>query len=119
MHRFVNGRIIETGGKFCEMKLYSYLDFMRIVTVPEPCAMKLSQMTTVEGGHYCASCSRVVIDFSTKSNEEIVELLFTRRAQNLRRISSLTGHPAAKEISPGPHCCCARSFIGRVTVPWL
>lgn len=60
------------------MKLYSYLDFMRMVTIPEPCAMKLSQMSTVEGGHYCGSCSKVVIDFSTKSNEEIAELLRSR-----------------------------------------
>jgi hypothetical protein len=45
------------------------------LTINNPCSAKWNDMLAAEGGKYCASCSKVVFDFSQKTNEEIVEFL--------------------------------------------
>lgn len=48
---------------------------MAVVHVPNPCPLKLNQLSPVEGGFYCGQCSKVVIDFREKSDVEIVNTL--------------------------------------------
>ena len=48
---------------------------MPVVNIPNPCPLKLNQLSPVEGGFYCGQCSKVVIDFREKSNDEILTVL--------------------------------------------
>ena len=43
------------------------------VTIPEPCHENWSQMTPVEKGRFCKSCSKTVHDFTDKTDEQIVK----------------------------------------------
>ena len=49
--------------------------------ISDPCPMKTAQFTPAVGGHHCASCNKVVIDFRGKSNEEITAVLHSRYGQ--------------------------------------
>lgn len=42
-----------------------------------PCKMHLSDFSQQEKGYHCAQCDKVLTDFRTKSNEEIVETIKT------------------------------------------
>lgn len=39
------------------------------------CNLPSSSFTKTEGGEYCSACKTVVIDFTNKSNEEILQIL--------------------------------------------
>lgn len=43
--------------------------------IPEPCHEKWNEMTPTDRGRYCSSCEKKVIDFSNKSDAEILRLL--------------------------------------------
>ncbi len=45
------------------------------ITVPKPCHENWEQMTPVERGRFCASCTKVVTDYSLMSDEELVKAL--------------------------------------------
>lgn len=44
-------------------------------SVPNPCHEKWDGMQPKENGRYCGSCQKVVVDFTTKTNEEIIDYI--------------------------------------------
>lgn len=46
-----------------------------IITVPEPCHEDWANMSEAELGRYCQSCDKIVTDFTTMSNDEIITFL--------------------------------------------
>jgi hypothetical protein len=45
------------------------------VTIPNPCHENWELMTPQEQGRHCKVCNKVVTDFTTMSNEEIIRYL--------------------------------------------
>lgn len=52
---------------------------MSIVKIPQPCPEKVSAMQKSGHGFYCASCTKVVVDFTKKSDAEILDYLNARK----------------------------------------
>ena len=44
-------------------------------SVPNPCNENWNSMPAQESGRYCGSCSKVVVDFTNKTNEEILDYI--------------------------------------------
>lgn len=44
-----------------------------IIQIPEPCQMRLEDMTEVKDGFHCAACQKTVIDFTLLSDSQIVD----------------------------------------------
>jgi hypothetical protein len=44
-----------------------------VLSVPKPCSEKWSSFTSASDGGFCSSCSKVVIDFTDKSQDEIAD----------------------------------------------
>ncbi len=44
-------------------------------SISEPCHESWNRMTASPGGRFCANCAKNVVDFTQKSNEEVLELL--------------------------------------------
>lgn len=45
------------------------------LSIPKPCHEKWSDFIPSDGGGYCTSCSKVVIDFTTMTDEEILNFI--------------------------------------------
>ena len=45
------------------------------ITIPEPCHEDWNVMTPTDQGRFCQTCSKEVIDFTTRSNEEVIKHL--------------------------------------------
>lgn len=43
-----------------------------VLTVPQPCHEDWEQMTPAEQGRICAACNKVVVDFSQKTDAELL-----------------------------------------------
>lgn len=53
------------------------------ITIPKPCHENWNQMTPNEQGAYCQKCCKTVIDFSSKSEEEIITTLLTKKDEKV------------------------------------
>jgi hypothetical protein len=53
------------------------------VNIPKPCAESWDQMTKTEQGRHCASCDKVVIDFSQMSDHQIYEALLQYKGKKV------------------------------------
>ncbi len=65
-------------------------------SVPNPCNENWNSMPAQENGRYCGSCSKVVVDFTNKNNEEIVEHM----KANLGKVC---GTFKSSQLSPDPY----------------
>lgn len=54
-----------------------------IVNIPNPCTENWDLMTKTEQGKHCASCNKVVIDFSGMSDEQIVKILLEQKGKKV------------------------------------
>lgn len=45
------------------------------ITIPEPCHEKWATMTPTERGRHCAVCTKEVIDFTTKTDLEVIKIV--------------------------------------------
>jgi hypothetical protein len=48
---------------------------MNNIRLDNPCPVLLSRMKGVDGGHFCQSCSKVIVDYTKLSVEEIRETM--------------------------------------------
>ena len=62
------------------------------ITIPKPCHENWNTMTPEEKGRFCSSCSKVVIDFTKKSSEEIQDYIVENKNQ------SVCGHFYKKQL---------------------
>lgn len=71
------------------------------VTIPNPCYENWNGMTPAEQGRFCSKCCKTVIDFSTKTNEEILSMLKTRQNERVCGHFNVTqlNQPATLTIS--------------------
>lgn len=53
------------------------------ISIPNPCTEDWSLMTQTEKGKHCASCNKVVIDFSNKTDKEIIEILLLQKGKKV------------------------------------
>lgn len=53
------------------------------ITIPKPCKEDWEQMTQTEKGKHCASCNKVVIDFTKMSNDEIISILLKNKGNKV------------------------------------
>jgi len=52
---------------------------IKSVSIPEPCKQSWQQMVSVNSGRHCDSCSKTVIDFTAKTDAEIIKYFSTKR----------------------------------------
>jgi TonB family protein len=65
------------------------------ISVPEPCGESWNGMPQQGNGRYCGSCQKVVVDFTNKTNEEILEHIRSNAGKKVCgtfRNSQLTPH---------------------------
>lgn len=55
---------------------------MLLISIPTPCHEKWDKMTPNEQGAFCTVCSKTVIDFTSKSEEEVKKYFFQNRQKS-------------------------------------
>lgn len=58
------------------------------INIPEPCHENWEEMTPTQCGAFCKACQKQVIDFTAKSEAEIVEILSTANGKVCGRIAT-------------------------------
>jgi hypothetical protein len=53
------------------------------INIPNPCTENWNSMTKTEQGRHCASCNKVVVDFSKMSDHEIYETLLQYKGKKV------------------------------------
>lgn len=53
------------------------------INIPKPCTEDWDKMTQTEKGRHCASCNKVVIDFSNMNDQEIISILLKNRNKKI------------------------------------
>lgn len=53
------------------------------LTIPKPCNENWNEMTSVEKGKFCNSCSKTVVDFTKKSSKEIKDYLTQNKGKRV------------------------------------
>jgi len=66
------------------------------LSIPQPCTQKWDAFEKTPEGGYCASCCKVVVDLSLKSDEEILKFFTNRPAATCARLR----HDQLKTYSP-------------------
>lgn len=80
------------------MNAYSYL-----IHIPEPCHEDWEAMSPEDKGRFCGSCSKVVIDFSDRTDAEIRDVLLAHRDQKVcgHFKTSQVNRPLTLQVDPG------------------
>jgi len=58
------------------------------ITQPQPCHQSWDSMSAVENGRFCSSCSKAVVDFTTMTNQQIIDHLSASAGNLCGRIST-------------------------------
>jgi len=72
------------------------------INIPEPCHENWAEMTPTQCGAFCKACQKEVIDFTTKSEAEIVEILSTANGKVCGRIATDKLNRELTKYSPDP-----------------
>jgi hypothetical protein len=70
---------------------------MVIPVINNPCPEKWDGMTPDEQGRFCGKCSKIVIDFTKKTTEEIIDFLTARKGEDIcgkLRLNPVPVHPS-------------------------
>lgn len=70
-----------------------------LVSIPEPCSEGWSNMTPEGQGRHCKSCDKVVVDFTSMSDSEIINLLKYKKSKNER----VCGHFRSTQVNKVIH----------------
>jgi CarboxypepD_reg-like domain len=75
-----------------------------VLSVPKPCSEKWSGFTSTQSGKMCATCSKVVVDFTGKSETEIVRYFSTSKEKTCGRFraSQVVGYSVSKPMVVNP-----------------
>ena len=75
------------------------------LSIPQPCSEKWDNFTPTSNGGFCSSCSKVVVDFSKMTDEEIIKFFSKNQTQTCGRFRSdqlkTYSHQSSLSISPG------------------
>jgi hypothetical protein len=52
-------------------------------SIPEPCSENWNEMNPVEQGRFCDKCCKAVVDFSSKTTNEILDFLKASRTKSI------------------------------------
>jgi len=58
------------------------------ITQPQPCHESWNSMSPVENGRFCSSCSKAVVDFTSMTNQQIIDHLAASTGNLCGRISA-------------------------------
>lgn len=58
------------------------------ITQPQPCHEPWANMNSVENGRFCNSCNKTVVDFTTMTNQQIIDHLSVSVGNTCGRISA-------------------------------
>jgi hypothetical protein len=69
--------------KLCGILFILALDNMKQkkhlkIELPNPCHEDWTQMSKAEKGRFCGSCEKIVVDFTTKTDKELIEFFVTK-----------------------------------------
>ncbi len=68
------------------------------ITIPEPCHENWNEMTPEEQGRHCAVCDKVVMDFTHKSKEEIIDKIESSEEQVCGRFNMTHVSPTKAQM---------------------
>lgn len=71
---------------FAVLCYYVYLGKIRKMPIPvinNPCPEKWQDMAPAEQGRFCGKCSKIVIDFTKKTTQEIIDFLNDRKGEDI------------------------------------
>ncbi|QKG53958.1 hypothetical protein [Hymenobacter sp. BRD67] len=57
-----------------------------LLRLPQPCPESWDAMTPASGGRHCAACQKTVIDFSQKTDAEILSVLWQVAGETCGRL---------------------------------
>jgi hypothetical protein len=72
------------------------------VNIPEPCHEDWSKMTATQCGAFCKACSKEVIDFTNKSEAQIVEILSQAKGKMCGRFTEDKLNKPLTKYEPDP-----------------
>lgn len=76
------------------------------VSIPNPCHENWNEMTPQEQGRHCGKCCKTVIDFSSKTNQQILDIL--KQKQNER----VCGRFNNAQLNPQPEITLTLAYNG-------
>lgn len=72
------------------------------ISIPQPCHESWARMTPAAQGRHCAACAKVVLDFTQKTDAEILALLQHAAAPCGRFRQDQLGRPLLPQAPPAP-----------------
>lgn len=69
------------------------------ITLPQPCHEPWANMNTIENGRYCSSCNKAVVDFTTMTNQQIIDHLSASNGNICGRITAPQFNQVNKQLS--------------------
>jgi CarboxypepD_reg-like domain len=89
------------------MKKLNHMKKQFTLSVPEPCSEKWSSFTPTANGGFCSSCSKSVVDFTSMSDDAIVDFISNKNDKVCGRFHTSQlksySHSAHAGIHPGWH----------------
>ncbi|GAB3583123.1 carboxypeptidase-like regulatory domain-containing protein [Hymenobacter daeguensis] len=90
-----------------------------LISIPQPCAESWDAMTPTSTGRHCAACQKTVVDFTLKTDAEILAYLAKAAAASTcgRFAAAQLDRPLQPAISPAPPARW-RTWLAAVAAVW-